>query len=46
MISHMYNLKKIQMNSLQNRNRKIDFVNKFMVTKGDRWGGERGELGI
>ena len=44
----MWNLKKkkIQMNLLQNRNGLIGFIKKLMVTKGDRWGGGRGELGI
>ena len=38
-ITYMWNLKKkIQMNFLQNRNRLIDFENKLMVTKGERWG--------
>ena len=46
MISHVESKKKIQMDLLQNRNRLTDFVNKLMVTKGDRWGGGRGELGI
>ena len=43
----MWNLKKKKdTNEPQNRNRFLDFVNKLMVTKGDRWGGGRGELGI
>ena len=38
-ITYMWNLKKWQKwTYLQNRNRLTDIENKFMVTKGERWG--------
>ena len=38
-ITYMWNLKKwYKWTYLQNRNRLTDLENKFMVTKGERWG--------
>ena len=36
-ITYMQNIKWIQMNYLQNRNRIIDIENKSMITKRERW---------
>ena len=47
-ITYMWNLKKgFKRTYLQNKSRFTDFENKFMVTKGDRWGqGWTGGLGL
>ena len=36
-ITYMQNIKWIQMNYLQNRNRITDIENKFLITKRERW---------
>ena len=46
-ITYMWNLRKgYKWTYLQKRNRLPDFENKFMVSKGDRWGQGRGGLWV